>query len=260
MTLRCVLAVGVLASLTATPASAQQRIDALFDEAGEHFTQGRPDDASAAYARLVEAGVVDADVFHNQGTALASSGRYGEAVLAFERALHLDPGADDTRASLESTERVLADRLTAARGEVETHRSSGLSEALVRDISERAVAIGFLALWALAFLFLGLRKKGVAFAAMSAVFFLSAATLGVLLMAKRGVFRDGDPAVITAREASLLEGPDPRSVDRGDAYEGERAAALRRDSGYVFVRTGDGRSGWLPEAAVGLIEVENGQS
>ena len=62
-----------------------QSLDRLFAAGNEAYFRGDYARAAANYERLVEAGVHDPDVYFNLATANARSGRYGRAVLFFER-------------------------------------------------------------------------------------------------------------------------------------------------------------------------------
>ncbi len=241
----------------ATPHSLSQ----TFDAAGRDFAAGQLDEAIAGYERLLDAGVVDADVYYNLGTALAKAGRFGEATLQFERSLYLAPGEADASANLATTREVLAERLTERHGEVELGQSRGLGEALVHDLSEGLLTSLLLVFWAVAFLALmvvRLQKGRVRLGALvtALLSFLFAAVFGFLVASKLGTLEEGRPAVITATEGVLREGPDPRAIRRGDVYEGERADILRSDGEFVNVRLSGGRSGWLLSEYVGAVRPE----
>ena len=154
--------------------------------------------------------------------------------------------------------RALADRLAAAEGEVELSQASSLGEALVRGLGEPALAWSFLGLWSLLFVALAGwrlgRGRSRLVSATAAVLLLGAvAADGLLLITKRGVFRDGEAAVVIGRQARMLEGPDPRARERHRLLEGERVQVTGREPGYVRLRGPRGERGWASETDVGLI-------
>ncbi|MFT5355262.1 MAG: hypothetical protein ACI9KE_002478 [Polyangiales bacterium] len=245
----------IFASLS-VPADAQQ-VGTLFEEANESFYAGDYASAIQNYEELCAAGVVDGDLSYNLGTAYAKEGLLGQALLNFERSLYLDPGASDAQTNLAATQQALAERLTATRGEIETSESRGLGEAIVRGISEFTLGLLLLICWALVFLMLIARmySKGrarVGTTITSVVAFVFVGVFAALLASKHGMFREGEPAVVTA-SVDLLEGPDPRATTRGEAFEGERGSLVAEDGDYVRVSLDASRGGWLLREHVGLV-------
>lgn len=255
ITLGCLLVGG---TLLGTPAHAQPT-EEVFSEANAAYFRGDHRAAADGYAQLEAAGVADADVAFNRATAHAQLGEYGRAIQYFERALHLRPGDDDATAGLGAARRALARRITDAEGEVELSEQRGFGEAIVRDLSEPFLAATTLAVWALIFIALWVRmgtqrarlRLAASITAVLAV--LATSIFGALLGAKRGVFHEGERAVIVEDHGALLEGPDPRAETRGEAREGEQASIVDTDGDYARVALSGGRSGWVLTSQVGRI-------
>lgn len=235
-------------------ASAQD-LQARWADANAAYAAGDYDTAITAYRALEEAGVVDPDVAANLGAAYARSEQYGWAILQLERSLALAPTqdrADEIEATLESVSAVLQDELTRRHGAVETTRATGFADALSASIPEPVLAILVLVAWVLLFVVLivrrGLKERPRFIASVSVVILVAAsASFVVLLLAKRGALSDGERGIVVASAGELLEGPDPRSVSRGVAMEGDRVAILDEDGEYFQVRTSDGRVGWISD-------------
>jgi tetratricopeptide (TPR) repeat protein len=247
---------GVVVSLS-SPASAQ-RLEEVFDDANAAVFAGDLDAAIAGYERLVAAGVDDADVAYNLAVAHGRAGHYGQSIRWFERALSLRPGDDEAENGLAEVRAALGRRQAARDGEalVET---TPFTEAMVRPFSLSAIAWTVLVLDVLFFAFLLFFRRA---ASENQRLALGIATpvLGVLLalsafglMAKSGVLRDGQPAVVVTEDAAVREGPDRRAERRSDAREGERASILDRDGEWVHVRLTSGREGWMDREDVGAI-------
>ena len=83
--------------LAALPARADER----FAEAQRAYVDRDYDTAIARYEALAAGGAASADVQYNLGNAYFRAGRLGRAMLAYERALALDPGMDDARYNLD---------------------------------------------------------------------------------------------------------------------------------------------------------------
>lgn len=247
----------LLLLLVASAASAQ-RLEDSFAEANEAAIRGDHAAAQAGYEALEEAGVLDADVAFDLATVHAQQGHYGEAIRYFERTLALRPGDPDAKAGLEGARRVLADRLAAEEGEVELTEHSSLGQALVRDLSEGALAWTFVGVWLALFVALAgwrlLKGRAKLVSAVATVLLLGAALGdGLLLATKRGVFRAGAPAIVVSGRARVLEGPDPRARTRHRLLEGQRVEVVGREPGYLRVRGPNGERGWVPANDVGLV-------
>lgn len=239
-------------------AASAQRLEDTFTAANEAAIRGDHAEAQEGYEALEEAGVLDPDVAFDLATVHAQQGHYGEAIRYFERTLALRPGDPDAKAGLEGARRVLADRLAAEEGEVELTEHSSLGQALVRDLSEGALAWTFVAVWLALFLAIAgwrlLKGRAKLVSAVASVLLLAAVVGdGLLLATKRGVFRAGSPAIVVSGRARVLEGPDPRARTRHRLLEGQRVEVVGREPGYLRVRGPSGERGWVPAEDVGLV-------
>lgn len=251
---------GLLVVVAALSSSARaQRLDAIFEEANQAQFAGELERAAQGYERLVEAGVDDPDVNYNLATAYARAGRLGHAVWWYERALRLRPDDEEAAVALASVRAELGRQRVRREGEALVEIRPPFTEALVRPFSERFLAV-FVLLSNFAFFGLLLvfprvraeaRRLGVGIAIPIVGLLLLASSVG--LAVKREVFAAGASAIALSENAPLREGPDPRAKERGEVAEGQRLRVKERDSSWVRVDAGGGRSGWLPAEAVGEI-------
>jgi hypothetical protein len=235
-------------SLT-TPGNSDEA-ELLFRQANDAFLAGHYDEAQALYHRLIDAGFGTADVHYNLGCAALKAGRIGEAVLAFERALRLDPGHEDARANLEAALSRNVDELVGA------DAGRPFFERLARRLPYRFVAWGFVATWALFFLSLLLRRLApIRWAATLAA---SLGGLGVvvlgLLLADLTWYRDlVHRAVVVAEAASVRKGPSPRFETAFEVHQGLVVRHLETDGPYVRVRLANGLEGWIRRTDVEAV-------
>jgi tetratricopeptide (TPR) repeat protein len=75
-----------------------------------YFKLGQPAAAIPQYETLAKL-VPTAPNFNNLGSALAASGRLADAVVAYQRALEIDPSLVDARNNLAQAERMLGKKL-----------------------------------------------------------------------------------------------------------------------------------------------------
>ncbi|MCB9615068.1 MAG: tetratricopeptide repeat protein [Sandaracinus sp.] len=252
---RRVLAFAFVA-LFAAPVSAQH-LDAFFTRGREAYLEGRYDDAIAAWERLREAGVRDANVEYDLGLAHVQRDRYGAAMLSFERALRVDPSDSDASQALASARSVLAERRAEREGVASLGDDAGFAEVLVRPFAEPLLSWLLVGLEAL-LLVLGvalvrLPRLRAALAIATAITSLLFVAVGTGLLVKRRVFEDGRRAIVVTEEAALREGPDERTARRGAAHEGDAVHLLGEEEEWVLVELGAQR-GWVRRDHVGVVD------
>ena len=224
----------------------------------------RGDHAAAirSYGTLIDVGVRDPDVYFNLATSFAQAGDYPRAILNYERALVLRPGDERAAESLRQAEKALEESRAEAEGEAMIQRSSSISDAIYRALSEDVLAYGLLAANLIFFVCLAwawtLRRRTQSLYATlisSGVVLLFCATgLGV----KAGLLRDGPRAVALDDRVVLREGPDPNARVRGETRGGDRGQIVDRDRDFVKLQADSGVEGWAPASAVGVVDVDDG--
>jgi tetratricopeptide (TPR) repeat protein len=247
-------AASVAAADTATTSSLLD----IFEEANVAASRADYRTAVQGYERLVDAGVRDADVYFNLGTAYAQGGAYPSAILNYERSLELRPNDDKTQDNLRAAEKVLEERRAEVEGEAEIQRSSSMSDAVYSSFPEDTLAyslivanLAFFACLALSWMRRRRARKLIAAAVLSGAILIFCA-LG--LATKSGVFRDGLRAVVVGDRVSLREGPDPKASMRGIARGGDRALVTATDGDFLKLRVISGAEGWVDASSVGLVD------
>lgn len=248
----------LLLALTA-PAAAQESIEAIFQHAGEAYARGDYEEAAEGYRRLLDAGVRDPDVHYDLALTELRREDFGRAIQHLRIALTLRPGDDEAQATLAAARTALVSARAESEGTAVVQEGAPIMEVLGGRFTEATLAWATLALLFLTLLALVLRSRmrgsarlasGVAAALLVPLFLL--AGLGVL--ERRGAFRDGPRAVMLEDRTPLREGPDERAQVRSEAREGEEAILLGADERWRRVRLRDGRQGWTPASAVGLVD------
>ena len=253
------IAVTALIAFVPTAASADERLQDIFDGANEAWFAGDYEGAIAAYGRLVDAGVTDPDVEFNLATTYARRGSYGQAILHFERTLRLRGGDKAAARGLRAAHAALGRRRVDASGQAFVQGDPPLAEALVRPFSEGVLAWSLLLTTLLFCLLLTAFRSvkreplqlslGIAAPVVGFVALLSALGLGV----RTGYFSDGDPGIVVLDNAPLREAPDPRARTTTQIPEGARVTVLEQAGDYARVRAGPGREGWMPNTHVEAI-------
>lgn len=230
----------------------------IFATANLSASRGDFTTAIGRYNELIAAGVDDADVYFNLGTAYADLGDYPRAILSYERALNLRPGDDQAENNLRLAEQALEETRADAEGEASIQRSTSISDAIFAGVTENALAYAvllsdFLLFAALAWAWLR-RRRGRGFYTVLVTSSIVLAVSATGLAVKAGFVREGPRAVVLDDRLELREGPDPRAEIRGEARGGDRAVVLRRDQDFVKLRVMGGTEGWASGTGVGLID------
>lgn len=249
----------VLCALGLPALAAAESLDDIFKAGNEAFAHAQYKAAIERYQQLLDAGIRDADVYMNLGLAYAHAGQLGRAVLSFEQSLHYRPGDADATSALAQARAAIGKRSAERQGEALVETRPPLADAIVRPFSEDSMA--WLLLLCDAGLFVSLIARGRAQRETTRTgLAVAAALLGLVsvivlsgLVVKRGVFRDGQPAIVLRDGAELREAPDPRATTRARASEGGSARILARDQGFARVRTAGGAVGWMSDTDVAMI-------
>ena len=246
----------------ANPEALAMSLSEIFESANISASRGDHAAAIRGYGTLIDVGVRDPDVYFNLATSFAQAGDYPRAILNYERALVLRPGDEKASESLREAEKALEERRAEVEGEAMIQRSSSISEAIYRGLSEDALAYALLAanlifFACLAWAWMVRRRTQSLYGTLIAsgvVLLFCALGLGV----KSGLLRDGPRAIALDDRVVLREGPDPSARVRGEARGGDRGQIVDRDGDFVKLQVVSGVVGWTPASAVGLVDVDDG--
>lgn len=232
--------------------------EAEFATGNEAFWKGDFDAASAAYARIIELGVHDADVYYNLGTAEAEAGRLGMATWALEQALRLRPSHGDAAHNAEQVRTQIVEKGLEQSGDrrVILPGSDDLGTGLFTAFEPGSLTLVFAALWTLLFVWIALvrriadpaRRTAAAFAAV--VLAMIAIGTGGLLAGRVFVVNRAHYGVVVADKATVVSGPGNQYRPIADVLAGVKIE-LRGDEGdWHNITLPDGASGWLASEAV----------
>ena len=234
-------------------------LEEIFEGANAAYFRGDYEGAATQYRRLVDLGVVDADVSYNLATAEARRGRYGAAIQFYERTLWLRPGDADAHEGLDAARTALGRRMAERMGEGEVDTAPPLSEALFGGIGRSTLAtitlLSEAAFFTALLLLLFVRKEsarlalGVAAPLLAILMLVSGSGWGL----RSGWLEDGAPAVVVEPSASLREGPDQHAQVRQTVREGQRAWVLETERSWSRVRVPEVGEGWIANDHVGAV-------
>lgn len=217
---------------------------------GKHYAE-----AAEIYGLLADS-IESAELYYNQGNAEFKQKHYAKAVLAYERALRIDPDNEDAQYNIALVRTRLLDRFSKP--------SEMFFVSWTRDwVTSHSVAhwtlIGFL--WVVIFFVflilyftasrMWLRKVGFFAAIFSAVCFI---VTTVFACVQRYRFVNNTDAVIMASEVQLYASPTESSKLVNTLHEGTTVTVLERQGKeWLQVELPDATEGWMQAKGFELV-------
>jgi hypothetical protein len=186
--------------------------------------------ASTGWADRIDAGEVSGDLYYNLGNALVVQGRSPEAVLAYRRAQLLSPRDGDIHANLDHARRDTRDRIEAAPP--------------LNPLSPREQGLLAAVMFAAAGLIATRSRPAAAVLTIPGV----VAVVGTWLQ----ISAFGSSAVVLADAEVRSAGGG--GVALFELHPGAEVALEQQVGDMSQVALPDGRRGWMPSAALGVID------
>ena len=246
--LQWMLLTGVFCLMVSAGAGAEQDrppAAGLFEQANILSAKGEYEQAIERYSDIIKQYGVSASLLYNLANTYTAAGQVGPAVLNYERALHLAPGDADIRGSL-----------------AQVRKDAGLyreEQTLHRRLVELLGADQWLMIAGCAFLCFGISALSATLLAEKkrrGLHWVAVCTLPVVLLTLPPAFfryQDWKIGIVLAEDAHLLISPFADAATAGDIRPGRSVRPEREHGDYVFVRTDNGKSGWLDRKNFALV-------
>jgi tetratricopeptide (TPR) repeat protein len=223
----------------------------LYNEANEFYRRGEFEGARQKYLEVAASGVRNSRLFYNLGNASFKSGRLGEAILWYERALRVNPRDADIRANLRFVNLVKKDRDPAPAENVVWRFLLALYLFPTPDELCVVFCLVSLLVFVLAVWRLRLRAKA---PALWLALFISCSGLTVLAGSWGGwrIHRQETmvEAIVVVEQATARSGPDARQTTVLIVHEGTKVRVERQEREWRLVRLANGLGGWLPATSI----------
>jgi tetratricopeptide (TPR) repeat protein len=246
--LLAILFSGVVLAATARAASSS---DPTLTQANEAYQHGDYARAATQFQQLIDKGVVTADMYFNLGTAELKAGQRGAAILAFERALRLDPADGDAAFNLAEAQKGNIDKI------VGTSEEEPLLERLGARIPVGTLGLVFLVTWLAGNLALMARwyvGQRLAWLGLLGSIALSVSLVTGAFFALGAWDRSHSPyAIVVSPSAAVREGPAGDFKSAFEIHEGLKVRIVRQDQGFLRVRLPNGIEGWVSEKDAPII-------
>jgi tetratricopeptide (TPR) repeat protein len=241
----CILQV-CLGPFLAAPSHAdpEQSAETLFQQGNALYGQGKYLQALDVYSRIVEEYGVSGPLLYNLANCFAQTGRTGQAIVNYERALRLAPSDSDSKGNLELL-----------------RKNQGLFQEDV-PLAQRLGSLLSLDQWAmlaalLYILFALINLINLRFSNGKIMRrWISGLCLLLMVTASAGAFfqsRQIHEAVVVGNDPRLLLSPFPAAAPIGTIQEGRIVHYLTKHGTYSLVEDETNRTGWVETQAIESI-------
>ena len=218
-----------------------------FDEANAAYAEGRYGEAAAMYQSLLDE-QPDAQVYYNLGNAYFKQGELAQSILAYERALRLNPNDKDAKYNLAFAQSRITDNITEQDFFLTTW-----ARAIRNQLKEQTWLILSIGLFLLTLIGISLfllnrttwLRKTALHVAWIALLFSLIAGLNARSLHQRDTLRN--EAIITQGIVNAKSSPDRSGTDLFTLHEGTKVTIRETIGEWVNVRVGR-NEGWMKSA------------
>ncbi|MCH1569896.1 MAG: tetratricopeptide repeat protein [Longimicrobiales bacterium] len=230
--------------------------DEIVDRGNLAYQEGEYTAAIEAYEAVIEGGFSSAGLQYNLGNAYFKSGNLGRSILHWERALALSPGDPDTRANLELARSLTADAIEP----MPTFWLFALTKGWVNLLSTTLLLIVVGLAWftvttGIVVRVLGRTDRMIALGRLSTMIGLPLLILfGATLLVRELGVGSADRGVVLVEMVPARSAPaEDDDLTLFEVHEGTRVRIDQRTGSWVEVVLDDGKVGWIPAEAMGII-------
>lgn len=231
--------------LLCTSGAAFGEVSSGFDRANQLYDQGKFAEAKNAYESLVNAHNISANLFHNLGNTDYRLGDPAGAIVAYERAILLDPSHAEARANLK-----LVQNETGAKHESQTWRDRVIPEFGENGFVIAAATGTWMALFSLVAVCFRRKQKNAGLWVSGAAGLLVAgyAVFAVFELERKNSASIVIEKVIEARLAPAAGAPTVQALSMG-----ARVRVISERGTWDYCALPDSGRGWIPAKAVERI-------
>ncbi len=218
-----------------------------FERANQLYDQGKFAEAAEAYESIVKTGNLSANLFHNLGNTEYRLAQPASAMLAYERALALDPAHAEARANL-----ALLRSQSGSKMETRRWWSPAFSVADENTFVLVACAAAWAGVFAITAIFVRRRKQN------AWLGFAAAVATVVAVYAGSGAFlgeRENAASLVIAKTADARLAPAEGSPSVQTLPMGSRVQVLSERGLWNYCALPSGERGWIPAKLIARIRL-----
>lgn len=227
----------------------------LFRNGNEAYQKGKYEEAISDYQQILKMGYESPELYYNLGNAYYKMHKIGPAVLYYNRALKLAPRDEDIRHNLELVNMRVVDRIPSIPELFYIRYFKSFQNLFGTGTLFWITAIFYM----LTILFIvlallvrnrGFRKVSRQLAwAIGIVFLVFAFILGTKTWAQTHTVE----AVVLVPKVDVKSAPTKDGTLVFSLHEGVKVRVEQKTDGWFEIKLADGKEGWLPTRAVGII-------
>ncbi len=250
-----ILVLLVLLPFIGVSQSASSGVSALWESAGNLYSQGKFDEALVQYQEIAKSGYVSGPLLYNIANCYFKQKHWGKSILYYERALKLNPGSYDTQNNLKLAKEFTIDKIEEL--------PDFILRTWIRDVNYMLssnewtyISLLFFALTAL--LLLNFRygpsstvRKISFFASMLSL--LIGIVLTLFAWSQRSSYNRRDTAIVMMPVSTVRSSPDGSGNTLFILHEGTKVEMIEQLGNWKRIELADGRQGWISAADLEVI-------
>ena len=246
----------VTAALILTWSTAAGQPQEQFRQGNTFYQQGEYRRALETYETILESGRHSSSLYFNMGNCCYKLQEIGRAVLYYEKALALATGSEDIEANLAIANLAVVDRITPLEKHLLFKIADGFVYLFPRHLLMSILGTVYLLGMILVITAVVSRRSRLKAAAVRIAAVMGVALILLLIMLAGQVHnkRNRIEAVILAGQVQVQSAPNETgAMDLFVLHEGTKVRVDQISSGWLEVVLADGKVGWIPEDAAGII-------
>jgi tetratricopeptide (TPR) repeat protein len=230
----------------------EEEIPSLFRQTNSLYAQGKYTEAIEGYKAILQAGWESGPLYYNLANTYFKLNNLGRAILNYRKAWNLSPGDPEISKNLEYAREGLRDDIAALPLPVwaRSKRAVILQFPLGIWIGISAALYFLTIAWLIAALLIRpFRKKS----SLIIKWLGGCLVISIVISVMAYSFYRTPGAIILQPTVSVRYGPTEADAAAFKLHEGTEVRVVREKDGWLQIALPDGKSGWLPTDALGII-------
>ncbi len=238
----------IILILLLTGATGLSQNEVLFEEASKAYNEGDYELAIENYEHILDSGLHSASLYFNLGNAYYKLNKIAPSIYYYEKALLLDPNDREIRNNLSYAQQMTIDDIQPIPQTTLSRITSRVMNIMTYDqwaYTSIFFMILFVSLYLAFYFFRFADKKRLAFIGSMVCLILTAVSVTLAALQYQD-YNETRPAIIFARETSVKEEPNNRSITLFSLHEGSKVYVEETLEEWNKIRLADGKNGWIP--------------
>ena len=232
-----------------------QSLQKELGQANQLYKSGNYKEAITKYETVLRQGYHGASLFYNLGNAYYRSGKFGAAILYFEKAYQISPDDEDIQHNLAIANSKIVDKVDVVPKFFLFFWWEGMQNLFHPSGWKTFMFVVYLLLIITIGIFFTAKnsstKKYSFFTGASILFIFSLSV--VLFLTKQHQAENYHYGIVLEQTVNVKSSPDEKSSDAFILHEGIKVKVEDKLEGWNKIRLSDGKIGWLISATIGII-------